>query len=675
METVPATADCDVLPEPIVIHCRDRRIEGLLSCEWLTSNRIGAYASSTAAGCNTRRYHGLLVAATEPPMGRLVALSQVSEQLLVGEAAYDLATIEFPDTLRPNGVANLVEFRNDVAPTFVHRAGGLEVTKEIILADSANTVAVRYTARGGEAVLRLMPFVALRDFHHLRKFRADHQMTFETTPSGAVVHDRSGPLPPLYLSAGQAPFEPAPQWWYRFHYRADLARGQEGFEDLYSPGEFVFELSDGQPREFTASLGEPRTLGFDETVSQKRHRIAEVVGGLGGGADVTTRRLAAASDAFIVQRHFPSASAAWTILAGYHWFADWGRDAFIALPGLLLATGRFDRARDVFRTFADHIADGMIPNRFDDYSAAAHYNSIDASLWFIVAAERYLQASGDEDFWQTTLMPAAVAILRAYQDGTRFDIHADADGLLMGGSHRTQLTWMDVALGEEVVTPRHGKCVEINALWHSAHRIIAERCRGIDGDLAERCRTQASLIASALNRAFWNDQADCLHDCITDGQPDPAIRPNQIFAVSLPHSPLPPERQASVVRVVQEKLLTPMGLRSLSPEDPRYRRRYGGSWESRDRAYHQGTVWAWLIGPFIEAYLRVHDAGSFAIAQARQWMSAFDEHLEVAGLGTVSEIFDGDPPHAPRGCIAQAWSVGEVLRAKRLVDSASAARE
>ncbi len=675
MESVPAPTDHDALPDPIVVPCRESELTDLLSREWLANNRIGAYASSTAAGCNTRRYHGLLVAATQPPMGRLVALSQVSEQLLVGEAAYDLATIEFPDTLRPNGTANLVEFRNDVVPTFVYRADGLEVIKEIILAESANTVAVRYTARGGEAVLRLMPFVALRDFHHLRTFRDDHQMVFQITENGAMVQDLSGPLPPLYLSAGRGHFEPGSQWWYRFHYREDLARGQEGFEDLYTPGEFVLELPDGQPREFTASLGEPRTLGFDETVSQKRRRIAETVGGLGPGADVATRRLTVAGDAFVVRRHFPSASAAWTIVAGYHWFADWGRDAFIALPGLLLATGRFDRARDVFRTFADHLADGMIPNRFDDYSAAAHYNSIDASLWFIIAAERYLQATGDEDFWQTTLLPAARGILQAYHDGTQFDIHADADGLLMGGSHNTQLTWMDAALGEEVVTPRHGKCVEINALWHSAHCILAERCRRIDDELAEHCRTQAALIASALNQTFWNDRAGGLYDRITDGAADPAIRPNQIFAVSLPHSALRPDRQAAVVRLVQEKLLTPMGLRSLAPDDPRYRRRYGGSWESRDRAYHQGTVWAWLIGPFIEAYLRVHDFSSFALAQAAQWLSAFDGHLEQAGLGTVSEIFDGDPPHAPRGCIAQAWSVGEVLRAKRLVAAHREAEE
>ena len=668
MEATPRTADHNVLPEPIVVACRDYELEDLLSREWLTTNRIGAYASSTVVGCNTRRYHGLLVAATRPPVGRLLALSQLSERLTVGETSYDLATIEFPDMLKPRGMVHLAEFRNDVAPTFVYRMEGLELTKQVVLAESANCVTIRYALHGGDAILRILPFAALRDFHHLRTCHDAHQMTFEIAPGGATVQDIGSPIPPLHLAAPLGRFQPHPQWWYRFHYRTDLARGQDAFEDLYSPGEFIFELGDGGSCELTASLGEPGSMDADETLARKRRRLTAIVQSVGPKADLATRRLAEASDAFLVERRFPGAPARRTILAGYHWFADWGRDTFIALPGLLLATERFDKARDVFEMFAEHIADGMIPNRFDDYATAAHYNSIDASLWFVLAAERYLRATNDTTFWRNTLLPASQAILRAYQDGTIFDIHADADGLLMGGSYKTQLTWMDAALGEEAITPRHGKCVEINALWHSAHRILAERCAEIDPELAEQCADRAALIASAFNRAFWNGRAECLYDCISDGRPDPTIRPNQIFAVSLPHCPLPPDRRAAVVRIVQEKLLTPFGLRSLSPDDARYRSRYGGSWESRDRAYHQGTVWGWLIGPFIEAYLNVHGDRPFAIAQARQWLEGFTEHLETAGLGTVSEIFDGEPPHEPRGCIAQAWSVGEVLRAKRMVD-------
>ena len=285
----------------------------------------------------------------------------------------------------------------------------------------------------------------------------------------------------------------------------------------------------------------------------------------------------------------------------------------------------------------------------------------------MLAAERYVQASGDMDFWRGVLMPAVDKILTAYHDGTQFDIHADGDGLLTGGSHRTQLTWMDVALGEEVVTPRSGKAVEVNALWYCAHRIMAARSAGVDDRLAQHYGHRADLIGPAFARAFWNEQGGCLYDCIGDNLRDASIRPNQIFAVSLPYGPLERGQGASIVRVVAQHLLTPYGLRTLSPVDSRYRRQYAGSWESRDRAYHQGTVWAWLIGPYIDAFLKVEGDGDAAVARARQILSAFDGHLEDAGLGHVNEVFDGDAPHTPRGCIAQAWSDAEVLRAKMLV--------
>jgi predicted glycogen debranching enzyme len=321
----------------------------------------------------------------------------------------------------------------------------------------------------------------------------------------------------------------------------------------------------------------------------------------------------------------------------------------------------------VFSTFASSIADGMVPNRFDDYAPTAHYNSIDASLWFILAADRYVAAGGDQKFWRDVLMPATDAILTAYRNGTRFDIHADADGLLTGGAHPNPPTPVDAKLGVEVITPRHGKAVEVNALWHFAHRMMSERCRGLDDNLAEHYAHHAELIGLAFVREFWNAHAGCLYDCVHDVSRDGSIRPNQVFAVSLPHSPLSTQQQRDVMKVVTLKLLTPYGLRTLAPDDPRYRRGYGNSWESRDRAYHQGTVWAWLIGPYIEAYLRLEGGRSFGVARAKELLAAFDKHLGQAGLGYVSEIFDGDAPHEARGCIAQAWSVAEVLRAKMLV--------
>ena len=650
-----------------MVVCEGGNLDELLGREWLLSNRIGAYASSTVVGCNTRRYHGLLVAATAPPMGRRVMLATATQRLTIAGDSFDLGTNEFPDAFSPRGFEHLAEFRNDGAATFVCRVGDVEFIKQVILADTANAVAIRYTVRGAPATLEVTPLVACRDFHRLRSASDTHRMTFDHVPGGVRVEDRAAPGHSLCLLGEDAAFEVGPQWWYSFLYRTDIARGQDGSEDLYTPGVFRFELADGGTCQLTASVGEPATIDFETALRRRRDRLAGLAASVGPGADRSTRSLAGATDAFVVRRPSAHADAA-TILAGFHWFADWGRDAFIALPGLLLSTQRFDLARQVFRTFADRIADGMIPNRLDDYSQAAHYNSIDASLWFIIAAERYLAATGDMRFWRDTLLPAAETILQAYREGTRFDIRADADGLLAGGSPKTQLTWMDAALGDEIITPRHGKAVEINALWYAAHRILAERLAGSDARAAGRYAEWADLIAPTFERVFWNEQAGCLYDCVHQDDPDRSIRPNQIFAVSLPHSPLPPERQAAVVRVVTAKLLTPMGLRTLAPADRRYRGRYGGSWESRDRAYHQGTVWAWLIGPFIEAYLKVECNRPLAVEQCRRWLAAFDAHLEQAGLGYISEIFDGDSPHHPRGCIAQAWSVAEVLRAKLLVE-------
>ena len=659
-----------VLPAPIVVESREDQRDVLLRKEWLIVNRIGAYASSTVIGCNTRRYHGLLVAATSPPVGRITALSSVMEQLLVGDNRYELATNEFAGTFSPNGLKYLAEFRNDMAPTFVYRVGEAQLTKEIALSETANAVAVRYTLLGGPADLILQPFVALRDYHELPDAAKERQLTFDLTEAGVVVQDRHQAAWALNITAEHAEFRPDPQWWYRFLYRMEIARGQDGFEDLYTPGEFRCRIEDGQCCQLTVTLGDPVSVDFPGTVRRRRRRCTQSIQAVGADCDETTRRLAAATEPFLVRRTLGKTPFSTTILAGFHWFADWGRDTFISLPGLLLATGRFAQARQTFATFAKYIAEGMIPNRFDDSDGPAHYNSIDASLWFIIAAERYLQGTDDLEFWRELLMPAAHTILTAYQKGTDFAIHADADGLLAGGSARTQLTWMDAALGHQVITPRHGDAVEVNALWYSAHRIMARRCGQIDAKLAGVYEDRSGLIRRAFAKTFWNPRARCLYDCVTDGVPDPAIRPNQIFAVSLPHSPLSVEQQQGVVATVEKELLTPFGLRTLSPRDERYCPRYEGTPEQRDRAYHQGTVWPWLMGAFIEAYLKVRGYKGPAVAQAARWLEPFDGHLGEAGLGYISEIFDADSPHNHRGCIAQAWSVAEILRAKLLVSAA-----
>ncbi len=655
---------------PLEIITQPDDLNSMLQKEWLRTNRLGAYCSSTVVGCNTRRYHGLLIGAANPPVTRIMALSMVMEQLVVDGKTYDLATSEFPNTFSPLGYEFLVKFRDDTAVEFVYDIDGLKLTKRVLLAEDANAVAIHYEItnprRAGQLLIR--PFVALRDFHALRCVDQPSRFRVETTPDGMVIEDQEIAAPPLQLFSQRANFQADPQWWYRFQYRMDLARGQDGAEDLYSPGVFIWNPGKNKNCELFASLGEKHDFNFNKTVINRRSRQDKFIKSV-EHLGTTAVRLAKSSEAFIVDRPTADGQAGASILAGFPWFADWGRDTFIALPGLLLTTKQFELAERVFRTYAGNISQGMIPNRFDDYGGEPHFNSIDASLWFVIAAERFVQAGGDEQFWQDVLLPACRAILEHYRSGTRFGIYADTDGLLTGGSYHTQLTWMDAKLGDEAITSRYGKAVEINALWHSGHCILAERCKSSNPAIAETYARQAEQIAQAFTTTFWNDPFGWLNDCVNEAGWDASLRPNQILAVSLPYSPLSPARQKSVVKTLKETLLTPMGLRSLAREDPRYRPIYGPDWESRERAYHQGTVWGWLIGPFIEAYLKVADPTSRAanVSQANQWLADFDIHINEAGLGFVSEIFDGDSPHHPRGCYAQAWSVAEVLRAKALV--------
>ncbi|MCE5276629.1 MAG: amylo-alpha-1,6-glucosidase [Planctomycetaceae bacterium] len=695
------------LPSPQIVPCQGADLDRLLSLEWLMTSGTGSYASGTAVGCNTRRYHGLLVAATAPPVGRVVALSNVTEELFIDGAGHELGNHEFVGTMSARGLPLLAEFRNDLAATFVFRLGTVELTKEILLARGSNTTAIRYTLRGGAARLHIRPLTAMRDFHHLRRMEGAPSLTSGSEGGVVSVADAAGGHV-LRLSVPGATFQPAPDWWYSFHYRVEAQRGQDANEDLYTPGLFACDLADGQSCQLTATLsstgvspmppdrvadvssaraaGVPPALpespqsgtrttelcvapDFELLRQQRRERIQSFVAGVGDTADEATRRLAAAAEAFIVRRDLPDGTPSSTIMAGYHWFADWGRDAFISLGGLLLTTRRFDIAREVFRTFAAALSQGMIPNCFDDRTCDAHYNSMDASLWFIIAADQYRRASGDEDFWHSTLLPAAQTIVAAYRTGTRFGIATADDGLLLGGSPGTQLTWMDAAMGGHVVTSRHGKAVEINAMWYCIHRILAQGTSE-GGQYA----AQAQQIAAAFVNTFWNEQAGCCYDCVYPEYKDASIRPNQVFAVSLPHSPLSPEQQAAVVNVVTQKLLTPYGLRTLAPDDPNYRGQCTGPQWQRDHAYHQGTVWTFLIGPFIEAYLKVNHNSPLARAQAKHWLLAIEDHLSEAGMGYISEIFDGDAPHEPRACIAQAWSVAEVLRVRHLLQSRAPAQ-
>ncbi|MBN2210404.1 MAG: glycogen debranching enzyme family protein [Sedimentisphaerales bacterium] len=648
-------------------------LNGLLDKEWLLTNQRGSYASGTVLGCNTRRYHGLLIASLRPPVERVVMLSNLLETVEIAGEKFELSTFEFSDRLHPQGYRFLQRFRRDEGVHFEFEAGGMSIVKSVYLCYEDDVLVVRYTFRGGVSPVRfiLMPMAAMRDFHATQSSSASLQVTL-TEENIVTVHGLNPADPAMHLLCRGASFDRGADWWYAMRYRMETRRGQHDYEDVWAPGAFSAEFTGDREITLVAaatpnlSRPGPMDLNAEDAADRLRGRRQELIT-LADAQDDIDHALTMAADQFIVRRRINETKDSTTILAGYHWFADWGRDAFIALPGLLLCTGRFAEAREVLATFAGALDEGMIPNRFDDYGGPPHYNSVDASLWYVNAAYQYFLVSEDHCTFNELFRSVLAEILTCYERGTRDNIHADTDGLITAGDEHTQLTWMDAKCGGIVFTPRYGKPVEINALWINGLNIMAETAH----DDAERQRwaEKAQCAEESFNRLFWNPAEKCLFDCIfPDGRPDGAVRPNQIFAVSLPFSPLSLPRQQDVIAAVRKHLWTPFGLRSLSPRDSRYRGRYEGDQFSRDSAYHQGTVWAWLMGPFIEAFLKVNKFSAEARKEAADMLEGLQQHLfDNACLGSISEVFDGDPPHRPGACIAQAWSVAELLRARRLL--------
>ncbi|HPS55897.1 MAG TPA: amylo-alpha-1,6-glucosidase, partial [Sedimentisphaerales bacterium] len=517
-------------------------------------------------------------------------------------------------------------------------------------------------------------FVGLRDFHSLQKSYAPLKAV--DFKHGLLIRHDVRDSCELFLNCPDAKFEHDPQWWFNFVYRRDKWRGQDYKEDLASEG--FYRVSIDSPRRvvFWATLAnsgeiseEKINLNFD--IDSVRSDITKRQKSLIAKAKAKNRdmvRLALAADQMVI--YCPSKkNCRTTILAGYPWFADWGRDAFISLPGLLLETGRFEEAKSVLTYFANSCEKGVIPNRFDDRGDTAYFNTVDASLWFIDASFKYFKYSGDEEGFSFQLLPVIRNIVDCYQKGTMFNIHSDTDGLITAGDADTQLTWMDAKFDNVVFTPRYGKAVEINALWYNALCSLAEFYAERDVETAKYYHEMADVVNVGFNQKYWNSNLGCLNDCIApNGTVDSSIRPNQIYAVSLSFSPLSLNRQRQVVQIVQDRLLTPFGLRTLDRADSRYIGVYAGPQEKRDRAYHQGTVWPYLIGGFVEAYLKVNDFSKQSKAEAAEFIRPLLENIGNEGcLGSVAEIYDGDEPQAPKGCIAQAWSVAELLRAYKLI--------
>ena len=631
------------------------------SLEWLETNGLGGFSSSTITGLNTRRYHGLLTAATRPPVGRFVLLSKMEETLVIDGHRYDLSSNQYPGAVYPQGHRYLNEFRLDPFPTFVYCVEGIEITKRVLMAHGENTAVIEYDVqlpKGASACsLELRPLIAFRDYHGTTHKNDAINATVQSNDGIAAITPYQG-LPTLYFGHDADALEESSNWYLNFEYSVELERGLDAHEDLFNPFVLRFELHESGKAIVVAST-QPRPASDAAQLKQREVKRRKRVVGQAPSTDPLIQQLTAAADQFIVQRGELN-----TVVAGYHWFADWGRDTMIALPGLTLTTGRAEIARNVLEAFAASADQGMLPNRFPDAGETPEYNTVDATLWLFEAVRSYLHYTGDQEFVRARLYAKLKDIIDWHLCGTRYGIQVDSDGLLACGEPGVQLTWMDAKIGDWVVTPRTGKPVEIQALWYNALRILEGLAREFGDPGPERFLGELAKKASKSFQArFWNSDSGCLYDLVNGEASDPSIRPNQIFAVSLHHTMLPPDKERQIVEVVQRDLLTPLGLRSLSPNDAHYRPRYeGGVWE-RDSAYHQGTVWPWLMGPFISAYVKVHGRSAEARSQAELWFRGFDEHLQMACLGQVSEIADAESPYTPRGCVAQAWSVAELLRA------------
>lgn len=692
----------------------------LLNQEWTISNGTGAFAMGTLPGANTRRYHALFIAATRPPVGRVIALNQMLEQLALPDAPPDrplaqIGTCLFRDggsgTLAaPEGWDFLNRFQRGLGVAWTYRVAGLVIRRELALHWKLQAATLRYTITPDPALrpqssasappvvlpdklaLRLWPMLSLRDFHALLHREGGSAGMDFTQGLDAITARRvvGKETVEVTLRCPGSRFLPSPTWWDRVYYPADAERGQDDNEDHFVPGYFEVAID---PRaqasvvELSIALGSKPAPPDMQNKARAAHlqpvaaAIAlpppELLREYDIDADALRYALAIASDDFVVDRAVAGEKLA-TVVAGFPWFSDWGRDTFISLSGLMLATGRLEEARSTLRAFARHISGGLVPNRFDDYNdQAAAYNTVDASLWFIYAALEYVHVSKDSASWRGWLAEACMIIIDAYIKGTTAPGHngpaTDApirmagDGLITAGSTLTQLTWMDAATNGVVFTPRHGKAVEINALWFHALTGMCAALKTSHKSQSDHYNRLAQRVGRAFPKVFWDEARASLIDHVwTDDQEfdhaDPSVRPNQIFAVSVRHSPIPRTRQVKVLEAVRTHLLTPVGLYTLPPEDLHYHARFTGPQYERDEAYHQGTIWPWLIGPYAEAVLR---AGRFTPEAQREAMAAIAPLLRDLlgqGLGQLPEICEAQEPHRPVGCPAQAWSVAQLIR-------------
>jgi predicted glycogen debranching enzyme len=653
----------------------------MLRREWLVSNGLGGFASSSVAGVPTRRYHGLLVSALPTPLGRSLMLNHLIEwvrladgqRFLIGGQERAGGALELP------GAVHLTEFRlEEGLPVWRYELDGTVMEKRILMPHMQNSVYVNYRLLEGEHSVRLK----LRPSVQFRPLEGAVNKPIDRPYSVTSIEDRlevasSDAYPPLHLKSygTRATFTLDGGKMNNVFYRVESERGYDNTGELWSPGYFSVDVT----KETTATLV-ASTESWEivtallpeeafEAESERRRRLISCAPEK--AREGVPAELVLAADQFVIKpagrredeaRARASGEEVRSVIAGYHWFTDWGRDTMISLEGLTLATGRHSEADWILSTFAHYVRDGLIPNMFPEGENQGLYHTADATLWYFHAIDRYLHYTNDRASLELFL-PKLLEIAEHHLQGTSFGIGVDAsDGLLRQGAPDYQLTWMDAKCDGWVVTPRRGKAVEIQALWYNALRLLEKWVKEIKGEEEARPFAEHARRAyESFNKRFWYEAGGYLYDVIDteDGREDTSCRPNQLFSISLPNAVLAPERWQRVVQVAQDKLLTPVGLRSLSPDDPEFKPTYHGDLKTRDAAYHQGTVWAWLIGPFIDAWLKVYPDDRRG---AGRFLEGFREHLDEGCVGSISEIFDAEPPFTPRGCVAQAWSVAEVLR-------------
>jgi len=661
-----------------------RKFEYSIYKEWIITNGLGGYASSTILGLNTRKYHGLLIAAFNPPVNRHVLLEKLDEEIVFEDKILPLYSNEFRHGIIPEGFSFLQDFYLNPFPTYRYNVEGIEVLKRVFMPYKKNAIMIFYEVFNPHfqpITLKIYPCINARHFHKVSPQREKLGWSFvQASFSNGAFLKIEHPQVFIALGSRQSRYVPAEKWIEEVFYRIDASRGESSLDDYYQPGRFHFEIAANTRKKFcvlaVGASNEDRVKkdflelnkgieNAEKLMQNEINRLNQFLDSFyafqsGVEAHEWLSWLVLTADSFVVYRKSVNGSS---VIAGYHWFEDWGRDSLISLPGLTLVTGRFEAAKKILRTFKYYCQNGIIPNRFPDKTGNKPvYNTVDATLWFFNAVLQFLKYTGDFKFVKQELWSTLKEIIDYHVNGTIYGIKVD-DGLL---AHGPQLTWMDAVVEGKAVTPRSGRAVEIQALWYNALKNMEMLASNFEEKAeAEKYAVMAEKTKRSFLEKFWNPKAGCLFDVVhDDGSVDNSLRPNQIIAVALDFSMLDEEKSEKVVNTVWKKLLTPYGLRTLSRDDRHYRGKYAGDWNERNLAYHNGTAWPWLLGPFTTAFLKVknYEEKWRAFVFENFLKELFSKQIFEAGLGTISEIFDGDPPHVPRGCISQAWSVAEPLR-------------